>query len=482
MNRDRVIPALTAGAAVISGVAALAWWLALEPVVQVEPSVPGRDDPQGRKKAAAEADAKPTRIGEFFVSSAGQPGDPTYAWPRFRGPQSDNISTQGVALADSWPDSGPRVLWTVPLGEGYAAPVVWGGRVFVLDYDEASQREWLRCLSLEDGAEIWRRGHAVPMKRNHGLSRTAPAVTERFTVTIGPKCHVMCVNTLSGDLLWGVDMVARYGTTVPGWYAGQCPLSDAGRVILAPAGTNVLLTALDGNDGRTLWETPNPGAWKMSHSSVMPAVIHGKRMYLYAAVGGAAGISAEGSDEGRLLWQTTEWAPSVVVPSPVVLPDGTVYLTAGYNAGSMALRVERDGDGFKAVPLGRHTPRERLASEQQTPVLWGSRLYAILPKDSGALSREFACADAEGRIVWSSGKADRFGIGPFLVADGKFFILDDDGTLTVARASADGYEPLARARVLKGTDAWGPMAIAGRRLLVRDSTSLACVEVGAPGQ
>jgi outer membrane protein assembly factor BamB len=386
-----------------------------------------------------------------------------------------------VALAAAWPPAGPRVLWSVPLlGEGQAAPAVWKGRVYVLDYDETAGRDALRCLSLADGREIWRRGYRVRVKRNHGISRTIPAVADGFVVTIGPKTHAMCADAESGDLRWGFDMAARYGATVPPWYAGQCPLIDRGRAILAPAGSNALMTAVDCATGRTAWTTPNPRGWKMSHSSVMPAVIRGKRMYVYAAVGGVAGVSADGPDEGALLWQTAEWSPSVVVPSPVILPDGRVFLTAGYSAGNLMLRVDREGDRFTAVTLYRMKPAEGPASEQQTPVLLGGLLYAILPKDAGALNRQFACFNPEGRIVWSSGRAERFGIGPFLAADGKFFILDDDGTLTMASVSATAYEPLARARVIEGTDAWGPMALAGRRLLLRDSRTLVCVDVGTP--
>ena len=49
---------------------------------------------------------------------------------------------------------GPQ-LWSVELGEGYAGPAVWAGRVYVLDYDRLASADALRCLSLADG-KIWR--------------------------------------------------------------------------------------------------------------------------------------------------------------------------------------------------------------------------------------------------------------------------------------------------------------------------------------
>ena len=90
---------------------------------------------------------------------------------------------------------------------------------------------------------------------------------------------------------------------------------------------------------------------------------------------------------------------------------------------------------------------------------------------------------AEGTITLSvktagmSGMTERFGLGPFLFADGKFLILNDTGELTLARASTTGFEKLARAKVLRGRDAWAPMALVDGRLLLRDSEQLVCLDV-----
>jgi outer membrane protein assembly factor BamB len=81
--------------------------------------------------------------------------------------------------------------------------------------------------------------------------------------------------------------------------------------------------------------------------------------------------------------------------------------------------------------------------------------------------------------VWASGKQNRFGLGPYLVADGKFYILSDDGVLTMARASTKAYTPLGQAKILDGHDAWGPLAIVNGRMLARDSRRLVCVDLRA---
>ena len=117
-------------------------------------------------------------------------------WPWFRGPNKDGISPEKLSLANSWGSGGPRKLWSVGLGEGYAAGAIRNGRVYLIDYDEAARADNLRCFSLANGSEIWSQSYPVQMKSNHGLSRTVPAVTDKYVVSIGPKCHVMCCDAM----------------------------------------------------------------------------------------------------------------------------------------------------------------------------------------------------------------------------------------------------------------------------------------------
>ena len=50
--------------------------------------------------------------------------------------------------------------------------------------------------------------------------------------TIGPRCHVMCVERESGDFLWGIDIEKDYLNETPLWYTGQCPIIDNGIAVI----------------------------------------------------------------------------------------------------------------------------------------------------------------------------------------------------------------------------------------------------------
>ena len=256
-------------------------------------------------------------------------------------------------------------------------------------------------------------------------------------------------------------------------------LLDGDIAVLAPCGDQALLVGVDCESGTILWQTPNPQGLQMSHSSIMTMTLNNRRMYVYSAIGGVVGVSAEEEDRGALLWQTSAWSSKVVAPSPVILDGGRIFLTAGYGAGSMMLQVTEDEGEYTVKPLYEYRPQEGLACEQQTPVLYDGHLFRILPKDAGVLRNQFVCFHPDGRIIWTSGSTNRYGLGPFMVADDKFFILGDDGVLTMARASTEGFKPLARATVVDGRDPWGPLAIAGGRMLLRDSTQLVCIDLRA---
>ena len=93
-------------------------------------------------------------IGEYFTAYDGVPSTSTASWPGFRGPGRDNFAADALPI-----DDGILTLWTIPLGEGHAGAAIHGGKAFVLDYDEDEQADALRCFSLADGREIWRRQH-----------------------------------------------------------------------------------------------------------------------------------------------------------------------------------------------------------------------------------------------------------------------------------------------------------------------------------
>jgi outer membrane protein assembly factor BamB len=473
---------LIAGVVTVVLATILFWWLMQDQPLEVAERIPGMDN---RPKIKPRSDT--VNIGEFFdtmgVIDELMPGD----WPRFRGVDFDNISKDATPLKDKWDTAGPRIVWRATLGEGYAGPAVHNGRVYLLDYNERKKADVLRCFSLASGTELWRRWYYVDLKRNHGYSRTIPAVTEKYVVTIGPRSHVMCTEPVTGDLLWTIDLEKEYGVPgspngriTPDFYSGQCPLIDNGVAVIAPGG-KALMIGVNCEDGRVLWKTPNRDSLRMSHGSIIPMVLCGKRMYVYNAVGGVCGVSSEGEDTGRLLWITTEWSPATTAASPLSLGNNEIAVFGSYGAGAARIRISFDGSSYKAAIVEKHKATEGIASDQQTPVMIGDFIWCVMPENAGPLKKQLVCYNRSDLLtpVWSSGKENRFGrgLGPYIVSGDKLYLLDDDANLYLFRIQDNNITLLDHHRIINGIEAWGPMAIAGNYLLMRDARNLLCLEI-----
>jgi outer membrane protein assembly factor BamB len=463
------IPALVAAA----GTVGVMLWLRTKPDVgTIESRQPQPEPAPGTQAAKTEAAAgAPKAASPRAAPTPAVPGQTAPAvagsWPGFRGARRDNVSTDSPPLARSWGPQGPPRLWSVQLGEGYAAPCIVNSRVYLLDYDHAARADRLRCWALATGQELWSQAYACDVKRNHGMSRTVPATDGKVVVTLGPKCNVMCCDAQSGQVRWELDLVSQFGATVPDWYAGQCPLIDQGRAILAPGGT-ALMIAVDLGSGNVVWQTPNPNGWKMTHSSILPISFAGKRQYVYCAGGGVVGVNAA---DGAVLWQTPDWTVSTAnVPTPVEVGEGRLFLCGGYNAGSMLLGLKNAGGTIQPQTVYR-LPASTYGSEQQTPVLYQGSLYGT------SANKQLVCLGLDGSLKWSSGGAKQFGLGAYMIAGGLLFIMQEGGELVLVNPSPAGYQELARAKVLNGPEAWGPLAIAGGLLLARDLTSMVCLDV-----
>jgi len=198
------------------------------------------------------------------------------------------------------------------------------------------------------------------------------------------------------------------------------------------------MVALDCETGEEIWRTPNPFAWKMTHTSIAPMMLNDQLTFVYFGEFGLVGVRAA---DGEILWS---WAESVwpnapaTCSSPVILPDNRIFFSGGYRRGSVMIQIAPNpqGDNYKANTLFQldHTVFD---TEQQTPIFYAGHIFGLRQND-----KQFICLDLNGQIVWTSGRREQFGSGPFIVADGMMLILDDNGKLTGIEATSAEFRKL----------------------------------------
>jgi len=419
-------------------------------------------------------------------------------WPEFYGPDRSGVAAEGPELARSWPDGGPPVLWAVEVGRGYAGVAVVNGEVFLLDRED-NERDVLRCLDLETGEQRWSHGYDAPGMTGFPGSRSVPTVTGRFVVTLGPFGHLTCVSRKSHKPVWSVHLPTAFvGCGVPRWGYAQHPIVHDGNVIVAPHGKGVGVAAFNLKTGKLAWTSPSIGPNLFCYATPTLATIDGVDQLItlsneHLRAKPKAIIHGIDAKTGEVLWQTdTATRLNVPIPQPLPLDGGRFLVTGGYDVGLRVFEVSRPGpSATQPWRTPEHRPwnarlvtaNDHLNAHLHRPIRFGDHVYANShDRHQRGANRGLICLTPGGELIWQSGPDVNFDNGGLLIADGLIYILHGDtGTLHLVEATPQDFRPLASAKVLdaRGGEAWAPLAIADGRLLVRDLTTLKCLDVRA---
>src|SRR5437868_15071791 len=74
-------------------------------------------------------------------------------WPQWRGPSRSGHTSAGARMLKTMPPD-PKAIWRIPVGEGFASPVVADGKL--LYFDNQNSKETLHAIQASDAKEIWR--------------------------------------------------------------------------------------------------------------------------------------------------------------------------------------------------------------------------------------------------------------------------------------------------------------------------------------
>src|SRR5688572_11502566 len=129
---------------------------------------------------------------------------PSLPWTQWGGPNR-NFHTEARGLKDTWPATGPRVVWKRALGEGYSSPAVENGVLYVM-YSKPRQ-EVVMAADAETGKTLWEQ--ATPMTFESDAARemgngpySTPSIVGNRVFTTGVAGRLQCFDKKSGKLLW----------------------------------------------------------------------------------------------------------------------------------------------------------------------------------------------------------------------------------------------------------------------------------------
>jgi outer membrane protein assembly factor BamB len=390
-------------------------------------------------------------------------------WPQYLGPDRNAVSKE-TGIKRSWPEGGPEVLWTIPLGEGFGGAAVSGGKVYVLDRN-GDRGDILRALDLETGREEWRFDYDAPGTLDHAGSRSVPAVDGNFVYTCGPFGHYHCLDIRTHKPVWGGNIWRDYSRDeLPRWGIAQNPLIYGDLLIMASQTKKAGVVAFDKLTGKVKWEsTALPG--KAGYVSPAIVTLGGeKQVVMISAAGAVVGMEPE---TGRELWSYYGWQCKIPVPNVTEIGDGRLFITGGYRAGSAMIKVEEKSGAWSVSELFTNS---EFGTHVHPAILHEGHLYGHCSTNE---TRDgLMCMSLDGKVIWKTGRSPLFDKGGFIQVDGLFLSVDGDkGWLYLIEPGPDGFKPLAKAKLLDTNTCWAPLALTDGRLLIRDQKQMRCVAV-----
>ena len=372
-------------------------------------------------------------------------------WPEMRGPNRDGLSRE-TGLIEKWALDGENFLWRAPYG-GRSAPIVMGNRVYVQNPAGrgTSLQERVMALDADSGKVVWEYKFNlfqsdVPPHRVGWASPAADPDTGNIYALSG-GAQVIALSR-DGKLLWERSFGEEFAAFTTQGGRTMSPLVDGDLVIVSAAvsnwGTSAVrahrFIALDKRTGDVIY-VANPGGrpYDTAYAAPTIATINGIRM-LIAGLGDGA-IHAIKPQTGEKVWSFT--AAKRAINTGVVVKDNTVYVSHGdenLTGNELGLVAAIDATQTGDIKTTRWAVRG-VEMSYSSPLLDGTRLYQL---DGGSTLNAF---DTEtGARLWSQrlGTAQK---APPVMADGKIYVGNDNGSFFIVRPLADRAEILSKVQL-----------------------------------
>jgi outer membrane protein assembly factor BamB len=395
--------------------------------------------------------------------SSHSPGE---EWPQFLGKQRNGVSSE-KNLLDAFPAAGPTIRWRIPGGVGMSAIAVQDDTA-VTTWN-ADGKQLLVALDAVTGKVKWKAelGEAYENSMGDG-PRATPTIAEQNVYAYSGEGILIAVDLKSGQLRWSKNVMEELSAE-PSEYGMSCsPLVVDDRVIVHAGGSEAAIAAFAVANGKLLWKC---GSGHAGYSSPTIMDISGEPQVVTVTGTAVMGIDPE---NGKALWSypfETDYGCNTASP---VWVDGSVFISAGENHGSVLLDLTKNKDKYSVSERWKSLDAKSvMRNEWQTSILIGDYLYGFDNVGAAGPISHFSCIEAKtGKPVWQK---NRFGKGNLAYADGKFWLTTIEGELVIARADPKGFEELGRVQLVGKNRQ--TLSIANGYGYLRDDSEVVCVQL-----
>jgi outer membrane protein assembly factor BamB len=410
-------------------------------------------------------------------------------WPQWMGPTRDDAWNE-TGIVEKFPPSGPKQLWQIPIGGGYAGPAVAGGKVFVTDFVKASGdvkndpmarvelagKERVLCLRASDGKELWKHEYDCPYNISYPSGpRATPAVSGGKVYTLGAEGNLFCLDAETGKPLWSKDLKKDYKIDAPYWGFCGHPLIDGQRLFCLVGGPGSVAVAFDKDTGKELWRALS--ATEPGYCPPTMIEAGGKRQLL---IWHPQALNSLNPATGEVYW-SEKLEPSFGMSVTAPQKSGDLLYASGIGKCAALFKLDRHKPAVEVEWVAK--PNMAVFCSNSTPIIDGEVLYGN-DCDSGGLR---AVKLATGERLWETFQPTtgerRLPHGTaFLTKNGnRYFLFGETGDLIIARLTPEKYEEISRAHLLDPTNeafnrsvVWSHPAYANKCIFARNDKEVVC--------
>jgi outer membrane protein assembly factor BamB len=423
---------------------------------------------QNRNQQAAQQPAPATAVASPSPSAsvAASPGDTAAAapapsrnaWTNFRGARRDGKYDEG-SIATNWPANGLPVLWKQPVGVGHASFVVADGKAYTIE--QRRSQEVVAAYDINNGRELWTQKWNASFADSTGDGpRATPTWDQGRIYALGATGELRCLDANSGAVVWGKNILKDNAAQNLQWAQAASPLIVDDKVIVLPGGANgKSVVAYNKNTGAPVWKVLDD---QQAYVSPMLVDLAGRRQIVVVSSFRVVGLAPE---NGALLW-SYPWDTDmgINVSQPIVVDRNRFFISSGYGKGAALVEVKGSGNSFTASTVWEN---KNMKNKFNSSVLHNGYIYGL---DEQIL----VCLDVNtGERKWKDG---RYGFGQVILAGNHLIVTSEQGDVALVNASPDKYTEVARFKGLEG-QTWNYPAIAGGKLLVRNSNEMAAFDI-----
>ena len=381
----------------------------------------------------------------------------THTWPDFHGPGRTNISSERGLLAQ-WPASGPPLLWSYDkCGQGYAGVIIAEGKVFTAgDVDRQSR---LFAFDLE-GHLLWETPNGQAWRRSSPGARSAPTYSAGLLYHLNPLGRLAAFHAKNGKEVWAVDLVERFKGRYGIWGFSEHVVVHDDRVLCMPGGPQGRVVALDKRTGATVWANRDI-QYSAAYCSGTVVNHEGVDQFITLTQRSLVALDVK---TGALLWSVPFSPMSPQNALTPVYHNGYVFVACGHSSGGTVFKIDMAAE--TAEPVWH---REDLDDCHSGAFIWEGKLFGCACRVG---SRHFFCVD------YLTGKThqldESLGKVGMTCAEGKIYLLNHRGTLSLLDITTDGFELVSQFDLpKKPTNSYlAHPVVCGGRLYIRSHEDL----------